>query len=190
MIKALVFLAQGFEEIEASTIVDILRRCNVEVTLAGLKPDAVEGAHGIKFMPNKSIDEVAMKDFHAVICPGGVPGYENLRKDSRVLSMIKEAFEANKLTAAICASPAVLSDAGVLKGKTCTIYPGMEEELRKGGGKPRKKDLVVVDGNIITSRGPATALHFALKLAEKLAGKEVAQKVRKRTLANLALKWP
>jgi len=139
MVKALVFLAKGFEEIEASTIVDILRRCNVEVTLAGLKPDAVEGAHGIKFMPNKSIDEVAMKDFDAVICPGGVPGYENLRKDSRVLSMIKEAFEANKLTAAICASPAVLSDAGVLKGKTCTIYPGMEEELRKGGGKPREK---------------------------------------------------
>jgi 4-methyl-5(b-hydroxyethyl)-thiazole monophosphate biosynthesis len=187
VVKALVFLAPGFEEIEASTIVDILRRCGVEVTTAGLKPDVVEGAHGMKIIPDKSIDEVTVKDFDAVICPGGAPGYENLRKDQRVLRMVKEAFDSNKLVAAVCASPAVLSDAGILKGKNCTIYPGMEEELRKGGGKP-KKDLVVIDKNIVTSRGPATALPFALKLAEKLAGKDVAGRVRKETLANMALK--
>lgn len=183
----LVFLAKGFEEIEASTIVDILRRSDVEVTVAGLTPDLVEGAHGMKFVPDKSIEEVAVRGFDAVVCPGGAPGYKNLRKNRRVIAMIKEAFDSNKLVAAICASPAVLSDAGVLKGKACTIYPGMEGELEKGGGKPRK-DMVVVDGNVITSRGPATALPFALKLAEKLAGKNVAENVRIKTLADITLK--
>lgn len=181
------FLAKGFEEIEASTIVDILRRSDVEVTVAGLTPELVEGAHGMKFVPDKSIEEVAVRDFDAVVCPGGAPGYKNLRKNRRVIAMIKEAFDSDKLVAAICASPAVLSDAGVLKGKACTIYPGMEGELEKGGGKPRE-DLVVVDGNVITSRGPATALPFALKLAEKLAGKNVAEKVRSKTLADVTLK--
>ncbi|MEM3737112.1 MAG: DJ-1/PfpI family protein [Candidatus Bathyarchaeia archaeon] len=181
MVKVLVFFAPGFEEIEASTIVDILRRCNVEVTMVGLKPDIVEGSHGIGFKVDKSIEEVSVKDFDAVICPGGSPGYENLRKDQRVLNMIKEAFAANKLVAAICASPAVLSDAGILEGKYCTIYPGMEGELKKGGGKPRKGS-VVVDGNIVTSKGPATALPFALKIAEKLVGKEAADKVGRETL--------
>jgi 4-methyl-5(b-hydroxyethyl)-thiazole monophosphate biosynthesis len=187
MVKALVFLATGFEEIEAITIVDVLRRAGVDVTVAGLTPNVVEGAHEIKIVPDKPIDEVAMEDFDAVICPGGSPGYKNLRKDPRVIDIIKKAFDSNKLVAAICAAPAVLSDAGVLEGKACTIYPGMENELRKGGGKP-KMDMVVVDGNIVTSRGPATALPFALKLAEKLAGKQVAENVSKKTLANI-LRW-
>jgi len=187
MARALVFLATGFEEIEASTIVDILRRCGVETTVAGLVPYPVEGAHGMKFVPDRPIGGLTVRDFDAVVCPGGAPGFENLRKDRRVIAMIKEAFNSNKLVAAVCASPAVLSDAGVLEGKTCTIYPGMEGELEKGGGKPRE-DMIVVDGNIITSRGPATALPFALKLAEKLAGKEVAEKVRRETLADTTLK--
>jgi 4-methyl-5(b-hydroxyethyl)-thiazole monophosphate biosynthesis len=187
MVKALVLLASGFEEIEASTIVDILRRCGVEVTVAGRISEAVEGAHGMKFIPDALIEGVAVRDFDAVVCPGGAPGYENLRKDRRVLAIIEEAFNCNKLVAAVCASPAVLSDAGVLEGKVCTIYPGMEGELEKGGGKPRT-EMVVVDGNIITSRGPATALPFALKLAEKLVGKKVAEKVRVETLADIALK--
>lgn len=187
MARVLVFLAKGFEEIEACTVVDILRRCGVEVTMAGLVSDLVEGAHGIKFVPDETIEKVDVKDFDAIVCPGGAPGYKNLRENQRVIAMIKEAFSSNKLVAAICAAPAVLSDAGVLKGKACTIYPGMEGELEKGGGKP-KKDIVVVDGNVITSRGPATALPFALKLAEKLAGKNVAENVRKKTLADITLK--
>ena len=187
MTKALVFLASGFEEIEAITIVDVLRRAGVDVTVAGLTPNVVEGARGVKIVPDNSIDEVTVEDFDAVICPGGSPGYKNLRKDPRVIDIIKKAFDSNKLVAAICAAPAVLSDAGVLEGKACTIYPGMENELRKGGGKP-KMDMVVVDGNIVTSRGPATALPFALKLAEKLAGKQVAENVSKKTLANI-LRW-
>ena len=187
MVKALVFLATGFEEIETITIVDVLRRAGVDVTVAGLAPNVVEGAHGIKIVPDNSIDDVTIEDFDAVICPGGSPGYKNLRKDPRVIDMIKKAFGSKKLVAAICAAPAVLSDAGVLEGKACTIYPGMEDELRKGGGKP-KMDMVVVDGNIVTSRGPATALPFALKLAEKLVGKQVAENVSKKTMANI-LRW-
>jgi 4-methyl-5(b-hydroxyethyl)-thiazole monophosphate biosynthesis len=187
MAKALVFLATGFEEIEALTVVDVLRRAGVDVTIAGLAPNVTEGKHGVKVVPDKSIDDVKVEDFDAVVAPGGNLGYKNLRKDPRVIAMVKKAFNSNKLVAAICAGPTVLSDAGVLDGKACTIYPGMDEELEKGGGKP-KHDIVVVDGKIITSRGPATALPFALKLAEKLAGKQVAEAVSKKTLANM-LRW-
>jgi 4-methyl-5(b-hydroxyethyl)-thiazole monophosphate biosynthesis len=187
MAKALVFLATGFEEIEALTVVDVLRRAGVEVTVAGLTPNVTEGKHGVKVVPDKSIDDVKVEDFDAVVVPGGNPGYKNLRKDPRVIDMVKKAFNSNKLVAAICAGPTVLSDAGILEGKACTVYPGMDKELEAGGGKP-KHDIVVVDGNIITSRGPATALPFALKLAEKLAGKQAAEAVSKKTLANI-LRW-
>jgi 4-methyl-5(b-hydroxyethyl)-thiazole monophosphate biosynthesis len=187
MAKALIFLATGFEEIETVTVIDVLRRAGVDVTVAGLTPNVTEGKHGMKVIPDKSIDDVAVEDFNAVVVPGGNPGYKNLRKDPRVISMVKKAFNSNKLVAAICAGPTVLSDAGILESKVCTIYPGMENELEAGGGKP-EQDIVVVDGNIITSRGPATALPFALKLAEKLAGKQVAESVSKKTLANI-LRW-
>jgi 4-methyl-5(b-hydroxyethyl)-thiazole monophosphate biosynthesis len=187
MAKALVFLATGFEEIETVTIVDVLRRAGVDITVAGLTPNVVEGAHAMKIVPDRSIDDVNVTDFDAIVVPGGNPGYKNLRNDPRVIGMVKEAFDSKKLVAAICAGPAVLSDAGVLDDKSCTIYPGMEDELENGRGKP-KQDMIVVDGNIITSRGPATALPFALKLAEILAGKEVADSVSKKTMAN-SLRW-
>jgi 4-methyl-5(b-hydroxyethyl)-thiazole monophosphate biosynthesis len=187
MAKALVFLATGFEEIETVTVVDVLKRAGVDVTVAGLAPNVTEGKHGMKIVPDKSIDDVHVDDFDAVIAPGGNPGYKNLRNDPRVIDMVKKAFNSNKLVAAICAGPTVLSDAGILEGKACTVYPGMDKELEAGGGKP-KHDTVVVDGNIITSRGPATALPFALKLAEMLAGKQVAEAVSKKTLANV-LRW-
>ena len=187
MAKALVFLATGFEEIETVTIVDVLRRAGIDVTVAGLTFNVIEGAHEIKMVPDKSIDDVKVENFDAVVVPGGSPGYKNLKEDPRVIDIVKEAFKSDKIVAAICAAPAVLSDAGILNGKRCTIYPGMEDELEKGGGIP-KQDIVVVDCNIITSKGPATALPFALKIAEKLAGKQIAKAVREKTLANI-LKW-
>jgi 4-methyl-5(b-hydroxyethyl)-thiazole monophosphate biosynthesis len=187
MTKVLVFLASGFEEIETVTIVDVLRRAGIEVTVAGLTLNAIAGAHDMKMIPDSSIDDIQIEDFDLIAVPGGNPGYKNLRKDSRVIGMIKKAFNSNKLIAAICAAPAVLSDAGILVGKTCTIYPGMENDLEQGGGIPRQ-DMIVVDGNIITSRGPATALPFALKLVETLVGKEAAEAVSKKTLANI-LRW-
>lgn len=187
MPSALVFLADGFEEIEACTIIDVLRRCGVDVTVAGLGDGVVEGAHGIRVASDTGIEKVLVDCFDAVVCPGGAPGYINLRKNRMVLDLIRKAYDAEKLVAAICAAPAVLSAAGVLKGRTCTIYPGMEDEIVKGGGIP-KADIVVVDGNVITSRGPATALPFALKLGEMLAGKKIAEEVAKKTLADSVLK--
>jgi len=187
MVSALLFLAPGFEEIEATTVVDVLRRCGVEVVIAGLEAHVIEGAHGMKFVSDTSIDESSMKNFDAVICPGGNPGYVNLRNDARVLAMIKEAFSSDKLVAAICAAPAVLADAGILRNKDCTIYPGMEHELEKGGGNA-SKDLVVEDGNIITSQGPATALLFAFSVAKRLVDKKTVDVVWEKTLANVFVK--
>ena len=187
MVSAILFLAPGFEEIETTTIVDILRRCGVRVVIAGTKPHIIEGAHGIKLVSDISIDEINMENFEAVICPGGNPGYLNLRKDNRVLAIIKQAFNSNKLIAAICAAPAVLADAKILRNRNCTIYPGMEFEIEKGGGKIQK-DLVVEDGNIITSQGPATALIFAFRLAARLVDKETTDTVWEQTLTNLIIK--
>ena len=187
MVSALVFLASGFEEIETTTVVDFLRRCGVEVVVVGIEPSIIEGGHGMKFVSDVLIDEANVEDFEVVICPGGNPGYMNLRKDSRVLTMIKEAFNSNKLVAAICAAPAVLADAGILRDKNCTIYPGMEVELEKGGGKPRN-DLVVEDGNIITSQGPATAFLFAYSIANRIVDKKITNMVWEKTLANLIMK--
>lgn len=185
--KAIVFLATEFEEIEASTIIDILRRGKVEVTVVGLDTQKVQGAHNIKFIPDTFIEEINLKDFDAVILPGGSPGYKNLKKNKIVLNTIKEAFYKNKLVAAICAAPAVLAKAGILKGKNCTIYPGMEIELKKGGGIPQN-NWVVVDGNIIISQGPATALLFSILLVEKLTSVKMEEQLREKTLTKLVLK--
>ena len=186
MAEALVILAPGFEEIETVTVIDVLRRSEIKVTVAGLLPDLVEGAHDIKIVPDEAIEKVQIRDFDAIVLPGGSPGFKNLRQDKRVLAMIKEASDSGKLVAAICAAPAVLSDAGVLKNRKCTIYPGMDNEVENGGCEVLE-DFVVVDGNVITSRGPATAFHFALRIAEKLAGKENAEGVKKKTLADIVL---
>jgi 4-methyl-5(b-hydroxyethyl)-thiazole monophosphate biosynthesis len=185
--EALVILAPGFEEMEAVTVIDVLRRCGIKVTVAGLLSDLVEGAHNIKIMPDKAIEQVHMRDFDAIVLPGGSPGFTNLRRDERVLHIIKRTSDSGKLVTAICAAPVVLSDAGVLKNRKCTIYPGMESEVEKDSGKVLD-DFVVVDGNVITSRGPATALLFALKIAERLVGKEITKNVRKKTLTDAVLK--
>lgn len=183
MVKALVFLAPGFEEVEAMTVVDLLRRGGVEVVTAGLETP-VEGSHGVKVIPDRKLEEVSVRDFDAVICPGGYPGYENLRKNRKVLELVREAAERGLIVAAICGAPSVLAEAGVLRGKKSTIYPGMEAELKKGGGKP-SRGLVVADGKIITSMGPATAFAFALELLKHLVGRKKAEEVKKATLAHL-----
>ena len=186
MSKAAVLLAEGFEEVEALTIVDVLRRCDVEVDIVGVDGKPVVGAHGIKVIPDVGIDDVAVDDYDAVVLPGGSPGYVNLRNDQRVLELVRKAFEIGRFVAAICAAPAVLADAGVLKGKKATIYPGMEDELRNAGAL-FEEGLVVQDDRVITSRGPATALLFALRLASLLSGNKKADEVSKRMLVNLVV---
>lgn len=175
--KALIILADGFEETEATVPIDILRRAEVDVTVAGLDGEMIAGAHGLSLVTDILFDEYSgMPD--VVIFPGGMPGAENLANSIKVKDMVLKMNKEGRLVAAICASPAlVLGPTGILNGKTATCYPGMEESF-----SPEvtfSSDAVVQDGNIITSRGPATAFSFGLKIAENLVGKEKAEMVGK-----------
>lgn len=178
--KALLVLAEGFEEIEASAPMDILRRAEVELTVAGLFSREVAGAHDIKFVADKTLDE-AGEDYDAVVFPGGLPGAENLANSEKVKTLIKKLHQKGKIIAAICASPAfVLAPLGILKGKRVTGYPGTEGKFAQD--TQVSAEAVTVDGNIITAKGPAFALEFGLKIAELLAGKEKADSVKSRLL--------
>ncbi len=180
--KAVIFLAEGFEEIEAVTTIDVLRRAGVDVVIAGLGDDPVRGSRGIRVVRDVPVQAVR-QEFDAYILPGGAAGAENLARSPEVTDLLRNAFRAGKIIAAICAAPAVvLSPLGLLSGKTATCFPGMEKDFPSSavpGAGP-----VVIDGNLITSRGPATALFFALKIAEELSGKEISDKVRRATLAD------
>jgi len=179
--KVVVPLAEGFEEIEFSTIVDILRRAGIAVTVAGLKEGGINGAHGIRVTPDTLIDKVSADDFDAIVLPGGNPGYVNLGKSEKVLNLVRGMHEKNKYVTAICAAPSVLAKAGVIQGKRATIFPGMEDTLT---GAQHSKERVVVDGKIITSQGPGTAMEFAIKLVEVLAGKNKAEEVEEGVLVK------
>jgi 4-methyl-5(b-hydroxyethyl)-thiazole monophosphate biosynthesis len=176
--KAVILVAPGFEEIELTTTFDVLVRCDVEVMLAGLKKGEIQGSRGLKIKVEKTLKDVKIEETDALILPGGSPGYLNLRKEEKVKELVKKANEFGRIVAAICGAPTVLADAGVLAGKQCTVYPGLEGELEKNGGKA-SREAVVRDGNIITSRGPGTAMLFAAAVAEALVGKEAAEKVLK-----------
>ncbi len=178
--KALVILAEGFEEIEAVSPIDILRRSGIEVTVAGLHDVKVKGSRGIVIAADKQLDE-AGTDFDALVLPGGMPGAVNLGASEKVKSLIAGMNAQGKVIAAICAAPVkVLAPLGVLKNRSATCYPGMEKEF---GKETVFKDLpVVIDGNIITSRGVGTALAFSFALVETLAGKEAAERVKKATV--------
>ncbi|MGB4457393.1 MAG: DJ-1 family glyoxalase III [Defluviitoga tunisiensis] len=176
--KTLVFLADGFEEVEALTVVDYLRRAGIEVDTVSITNDnKVKGSHKITVIADKKIEELNdVSLYDAVIIPGGMPGSERLRDNHFVIDIVKKMNEAGKLVAAICAGPIVLAKAGVIKGKQVTSYPGFENELKDGiyVEKP-----VVRDKNIITSRGPALAVDFAIEIIKYLAGEEKAQKLKK-----------
>ena len=180
--KAIVILAEGFEEIEAVTVIDILRRAGIEVTVAALDELKVQGSHGITTLADIKLEK-AGSDFDACVFPGGMPGATHLSVSKEVQGLIQKMNKEKKVIAAICASPAlVLSPTGVLKNKSATCYPGMQTHF--GQDTSYKTDNVVLDGNIITSRGPATALMFSLAIVEKLIGKETVEKVKKALLAG------
>ncbi|MFC1666448.1 DJ-1 family glyoxalase III [Candidatus Omnitrophota bacterium] len=180
--RAIVVIAEGFEEIEAITLIDILRRAEIDVVVAGLDNVKICGAHGVNITTDKKLDD-AGNDFDACIFPGGMPGATNLADSEKVKALIKKINSDGKVIAAICASPAiVLAPTGILKNKYATCYPGMHENF--GKDVKFKEDAVVVDANIITSRGPGTALSFSLAIVEKLLGTEVKDKIKKATLAG------
>ncbi len=177
---ALVILAEGFEEIEAIGPVDFLRRAGVRVTVAGLKELIVKGSRNVRLEA-----DILLKDLKempdAVILPGGIPGATNLAGASEVAALVRKMNAAGKIVAAICAAPsAVLAPLGMLDGKKATCYPGCESDFSKTTVPSIAS--VVEDGNIITSRGPGTALEFAFTIAVRLAGKEMAETVRGKML--------
>ena len=163
MKKVCVLLADGFEEIEALTVSDIMRRANLTCDLVSIREKQVESSHGVVVQADKFFDEDM--EYDLVVIPGGVPGAPNLRDDERVIKFVKKQNKEGKLIGAICAGPIVLGKAEIIEGKNITSYPGYEDELPNC---EYLEDAVVVDGNIITSRGPATAMAFSYKLLEKL----------------------
>lgn len=179
--KILMPLADGFEEIEALTVVDILRRAAIDVTVAGLRKGTVEGAHKIVVQPDAVLDKIDIKDFDGIVLPGGYPGYVNLGKDERVMNMFREMDRSGKYVAAICCTPYTLVKGGLLQGRKVTVSPSGKKEVAATG--QYCEDRVVVDGNLITSQSPGTAMEFALKLVEVLAGEEAMKKVKAQTLA-------
>jgi len=165
MKKIAVILAEGFEEIEALTVVDIMRRAGEHCDMVSVKEIEVTGAHNIKVTADIILSD-EIKDYDLIVLPGGMPGSKNLKVNIDVIELVKYFNNHNKLIGAICAAPIVLAEAGIIKGKNITSYPGFEEELRDANYKTEEK--VVVDENIITSRGPATAIEFSYKLLELL----------------------
>jgi protein deglycase len=162
--NALVPLAEGFEELEAVTIIDVLRRAGVEVTVAALATSPVIGSHAIAVGADTTLDAVLDRAFDAVVLPGG-PAAKRLRDDPRVTVLVQRAAREGRLVAALCAAPIALEAAGVLRGKRATVYPG-----NALSSATQVEERVVVDGNVITSRGPGTALEFSLTLVAKLVG--------------------
>ena len=174
MAKVLVPLADGCEELEAVTIIDLLRRAGIEVTTAGLKPGIVKASRGVQLLPDVSLDVALRDDYDMVVLPGGMPGAAHLKTDVRILDLLRKMAAAGKYTAAICAAPMVLAEAGVLNGKHATSYPGFLDGLP---GVTVSGAAVVQDGRVLTSRGPGTAMDFALALVETLAGRDKRQQV-------------
>ncbi|MCX7739204.1 MAG: DJ-1/PfpI family protein [Hydrogenothermaceae bacterium] len=179
MVRVLIPLADGFEEIEALSIVDILRRASVEVVLAGLKDGPVVSARGVRVLPDTTIDKVKADDFEMIVLPGGQPGTDNLNADPRVKELLIEFSQKGKLTGAICAAPYVLANAGILQGKKATSYPTYKEKITNA---VYLDEDVVEDESILTSRGPATAACFAFKIVERLKGRETAENIMRAML--------
>jgi 4-methyl-5(b-hydroxyethyl)-thiazole monophosphate biosynthesis len=179
--KVLLILARGFEEIEAITAIDILRRAGIETTVAGLDSELITGSHNIPIKCDTILAEVDQQEYSHLVLPGGQPGTNNLKDDDRVLQLITDFNRQNKVVAAICAAPTVLQAAGILAGKRITSYPAERQNFISSN---YADDKVVQDNNIITSRGVGTAIDFALTLVENIKGREIRRNIAEKIL------WP
>jgi 4-methyl-5(b-hydroxyethyl)-thiazole monophosphate biosynthesis len=169
MASVLVPLAQGCEELEAITVVDLLRRAGVTVVTAGLDDKPVQASRGMTLVPDMTLDAALTQEYDMVVLPGGLPGADHLDDDPRIRGLIKEMADKDRYTAAICAAPKVFASTGLLQGKKVTSFPGV---LDAYDDLDYRTDPVVQDGKLITSRGPGTAMDFALVLIENLVGKD------------------
>lgn len=177
MARVLIILAQGCEELEAVTVIDLLRRANIDVITAGLDNQAVKASRGTVLIPDAELNDVAEGNYDMIVLPGGLPGADNLNESSVVHELLKKMQSKKLWISAICAAPKVLARAGLLENKKYTCYPGsVNAEEAKGHAT---ENVVVVDENIVTSRGPGTAMDFALTLIELLLGKEAKNNVEK-----------
>ncbi len=181
MTSVLVPLAQGCEELEAITITDLLVRAGIEVITAGLDNQPVVASRGTKIIPQININQVLDRPFDMVVLPGGLPGANHLRDNEAVQSILKKHAQNNKYVAAICAAPKALAQAGLLENKTVTSFPGALDSFNLKNTTQTGSELEI-DGKLITSRGPGTAMDFALALIEQLEGKAKRQEVEKSLL--------
>ncbi|MFY9178775.1 MAG: DJ-1 family glyoxalase III [Venatoribacter sp.] len=175
----LLAVADGSEDIETITLLDVLRRGGLQVTLTSVMPQRqVTCAHGTQLRADALLADVLNQDFDAIVLPGGMPGAEHFASSGTLVSMLEEQNARGEVVAAICAAPAVvLAKHGLLEGRRAVAYPGFEEAIVQGGAELLRQN-VVHDGNIITSRGPATAMEFALFLVEVLVGEKKAKEVQ------------
>lgn len=170
-----VLFAPGFEEAEALTIADILRRANLPVETVGVSGREITGGHGVTLRTDKTLEEISGDRLEMTVIPGGYPGVDRLLESRETLDLLKEMNRQGKWLGAICAGPRVLDKAGVLENRRYTAYPGQEEKIGTG---VHCEDIVVQDGKIITSRGPATVYAFAYALVDALGGDSLAVKNR------------
>lgn len=172
MSKVYIFIAEGFEEIEALTVVDLLRRAKIGITMVSVTENRqVTGSHGIAVITDILFEDSDFEDADMLVLPGGMPGTTNLEKHEGLDRLLTDFHRRGKNLAAICAAPRVLGSKGLLSGKTATCYPGHEDSLL--GARYLEAD-VVTDGNIVTSKGMGTAIDFSLSLIERLKNKEEA----------------
>ncbi|KAA3609869.1 MAG: DJ-1/PfpI family protein [Calditrichaeota bacterium] len=177
--NALIILAPGFEEVEAITIIDLLRRADIPVTTASISEKTITGSHGVTIEADELIDDCINRDFFVIILPGGQPGTNNLKESEKVIALLKKQSEKKRLIAAICAAPTVLEKAGLTKGKKVTSYPTEEKVFVDS---EYVNDRIVQDGNIITSRALGTAIDFSLYLIKSLCGEEKATEISNKIL--------
>lgn len=176
-----VFLAEGFEEIEAITIIDVLRRAELPLKTVSIDKKEVTGSHQIKVFADETIESVILNEVEMIILPGGMPGTKHLMEDENIQAIIEYAVENNILIGAICAAPMILGELNMLCGKRAVSYPGYESHLRDA---TIGSESVVRDGNIITSKGPGTAFDFAYKIVEILKGRSVAERLMEDMIYN------
>jgi 4-methyl-5(b-hydroxyethyl)-thiazole monophosphate biosynthesis len=172
--RVLVPLAPGCEELEAVTIIDLLRRADITVVVAGLIDGVITASRGVRLLPDVSLDEALKQDYDMIVLPGGLPGSDHLADDNRITEVLRSMNESGRFVGAVCAAPKVLARSGVLEGKRATAYPGvLNAELH-----PEITDEAVTrDGRIITSRSAGTVMDFALELIEALSGQTVRKNV-------------
>lgn len=181
MLKVLIPLAKGFEEIEAICMIDVLRRGGLDVIIAGVGTSTVLGAHQIEIVTQCLVSEVKSDDLEMIVLPGGWDGTKNLAEDADVQRLLKEMDAKKKMIGAICAAPYALHKAGVLKHHY-TCYPSVEKDIRTEGYTADQE--IVTDGNVMTSRGPGTALCFALAIVERLKDSATAKRLDKAMLLD------